>query len=56
MFSIYILTSVDHLIITLISPRGREIRVRLGTLPVLLSGEQVLQVDMLFYYAHCHNV
>jgi hypothetical protein len=56
MFSIYILTSVDHVTITLTLPRGVGLGLGLGTLPVLLSGEQVLQVDMLFYYAHCHNV
>ena len=56
MFSIYILTSVDHVTITLTLPRGVGLGLGLGTLPVLLSGEQVLQVDMLFYYAHSHNV
>ena len=50
MFSIYILTSVDHVTITLTLPRGvgLGLGLGLGTLPVLLSSEQVLQVDMHF--------
>ena len=48
MFSVYILTSVDHVTVTLTLPRGVGLGLGLGTLPVLLSGEQVLQVDMLF--------
>ena len=46
--SIIILTSVDHVTITLTLPRGVGLGLGLGTLPVLLSGEQVLHVDMLF--------